>query len=138
MTNEGRVLIPLMVSVNGENDGCFKGRVDAISIEHDSEPMIFLQRIDSKGTHFDYIKKGGKFFIKFGRMRIEIHSHKSGVGNWCWDEVEIDAKDAAELLNYLRRQPTWSFEEAWTEFYDKWDTWDEFTEKDFVQVEVDV
>lgn len=98
------------VAVNCPDNGQFDGRCTAIEY-NDME----LRHDDwLRGCAFAYLGNG---YIRVSRRLFKTVGGKEWYGNWCWDAVAMERKEARRLLRYIRDSGHWHCESAPTRLY---------------------
>jgi hypothetical protein len=110
------MIVKIYVLVNNESTGLPSGKVTALHLEDDMMEITSLE-----GCRFRYLpEKDGVMFVRIGRIVFNpVSIRNNDGGNWLWDSIELDAKDAVRVLDYLRKH-NWICESAWENLYEIW------------------
>lgn len=86
-----------------------------------------LWRIEYRGmglVHDDWLRGcainflGNDRAVRISRRVFRYSGMREWVGNWCWNAVGIDRKEAHRLIQYLRDSGQWNCEDAPTRLYE--------------------
>lgn len=108
--------VSLMIQVNDYRNGMYVGRCGGVQISD----FLHLDPRVLPEPRCTLNLKARTFSIH--RQSVPILSHGMWVGNWCWDEISVDAEDAALLISACINEKldgakpgivwVWGFEEA--------------------------
>lgn len=108
--------VQIMICVNGHRNGMYAGRCAGINISDflSLDPRVLPEpkcTLDLKAKTFS-----------IHHQCVPILSYGNWVGNWCWDEIGVDAEDAALLISAMLNEKidsakhgivwTWGFDTA--------------------------
>lgn len=104
-----------------DDHGNFAGKVDAINVRA-LDLQLECPMWEGHSCRFD--KQSQR--VKISRRWFAYQYYREWVGNWAWDEIEMDLAEASRLLNYLRKLG-WTWSAGYTEACEMWDSEEDIT-----------
>lgn len=122
--------VQIHLACNNPDNGNMQWYVESININIGSfEPALMLT-----GSRLAVGRWSNCSHWRLGHLSsLKVLSYSRWVGNWCWDMVVVSQKDAAKIVNYLKKRG-WCCEGGWAEMDEKWDNDYVFAADDFVEV----
>lgn len=123
-----KTLVPVMLACNDPDNGRFVGIVDMIEVGDEFLELEGHARLTVNPSVRGVVRAD---MVRLGRYRYRYRSYIKWYGNWCWDRIEMEAEEAAKLLNNLRRSGNWSPVMGASFAWEMWENGDLFTAADF-------
>jgi hypothetical protein len=126
----------LAMACNDSRNGSHRGFADAINVTDETGDGLHL--VGDRPVSCGVVRStnsGMPRFLRIGHLRLRIHSYRTWVCNWCYDEASMDASELAKAVNYLRKRG-WRCEGGYVELTDKYEGAEALTVDDFTEVVV--
>jgi hypothetical protein len=103
------------IACNHPDNGHFMGRFDALHYGDDQDMEVSSRSWGSRtGARVTYLGDGR---IRISRRIFRYMREKEWFGNWCWNALWMEPREARRLLRYLRDSGNWHSEGGPTRLY---------------------
>lgn len=100
------MLVCISIACNHPDNGHFRGRFD--SLHYGNEQDMELQH--TYWWHGVRVRYLGDGKVRISRRVFRFVREKEWFGNWCWNGLWMEVKEARRLLRYLRDSGDWHCE----------------------------
>lgn len=97
---------------NNPDNGFFDGRL--LKVEYEGLELIHDDWL--RGCSINFLGNGRA--VRISRRVFHYRDMREWVGNWCWNAISMDKKEAHRLILYLRDSGQWTCEGGPTRIYD--------------------
>jgi hypothetical protein len=109
------------IACNNPDNGIFMGRFDAMHYGDEQDVEITSKFWGSRaGFGVRYLEgetSDGQGRIRISRRVFRYKREKEWFGNWCWNALWMERREARRLLRYLRDSGKWHCEGGPTRLY---------------------
>jgi hypothetical protein len=110
------MLTLISIACNHPDNGNFTGRFDALHYGDDQDLEVTSKFYGSRaGASVTYLGEGR---VRISRRVFTFERSKEWFGNWCWNALWMERREARRLLRYLRDSDQWHCEGGPCRLYD--------------------
>ena len=115
----------ISIACNNPDNGHFIGRFHAIHYGNDQDMEITCRYWGSRaGARVTYLDDKR---VRISRRIFRFEREKEWFGNWCWNALWMEHKEARRLIRYLRESGTWHCEAGPCRLYNWFNKQDAFS-----------
>jgi len=103
----------ISICCNDPANGSFTGRL--LCVDYASMELCYNNWYNGRGCSVSF---KGDDRVRISRRLFTYAERKIWYGNWCWDALTMERKEARRLLRYLHDSGCWACESGPTRLYE--------------------